>query len=211
MAKATAAPTEAPSNPSAAAPKRTPTANPSGMLCRVMASTRSVDRCQSVLGPSASSCRKLMCKCGVNLSKPKINSAPNPKPIEAGMTLANPSPPDISIAGESNDQKLAATITPPVNPNILSNHFRCMSLKNKTSDAPAAVMNQVKNVAKSAASSAPSSDINATSSFMILGFHYLGWSGWLPPTIDPLLPSRLGSEFLDRPSTPNFHQMEKNP
>jgi hypothetical protein len=41
-----------------------------------------------------------------------------------------------------------------------------MSLKNNTKEAPAAVINQVKNVAKRAASKAPRSDMNATISFM---------------------------------------------
>jgi hypothetical protein len=63
------------------------------------------------------------------------------------MALANPSPCDISIAGERRDQKLAAIITPPVKPNIPSRTFRLSSLKRKTSPAPAAVTSQVKVVA----------------------------------------------------------------
>ena len=58
---------------------------------------------------------------------------------------------DISIAGFNNDQKLAATITPPVKPNIASNTARCIVLKKKTNEAPIAVNNHVNVVANNAA------------------------------------------------------------
>jgi len=53
MASASAPVTVEPSRPAAAAPKATPTARPSGMLCKVIASTSSVVRRQLVWMPSA--------------------------------------------------------------------------------------------------------------------------------------------------------------
>jgi hypothetical protein len=47
----------------------------------------------------------------------------------------------------SSDQKLAATITPPVNPSIGSKTARLIDLKKKTSEAPRAVTSHVKVVA----------------------------------------------------------------
>ena len=81
------------------------------------------------------------------MSKAKIKSAPNKKPVAAGITLINPSPSDISIDGASKDQKLAATITPPVNPSIPSNRRLCIVLKKTTREAPAIVISQVNKVA----------------------------------------------------------------
>ena len=71
--------------------------------------------------------------------------------MAAGKTFAKPSPSDSSIEGARRDQKLAATITPPVNPSMPSNHFRCISLKKNTNEAPAAVKAQVNVVATKAA------------------------------------------------------------
>lgn len=68
-----------------------------------------------------------------------MKMAPKPNPTAAGNTFANPSPSDISIAGERSDQKLAATITPPVNPSIPSKNFLGIDLKKNTREAPAAV------------------------------------------------------------------------
>ena len=92
-----------------------------------------------------------MCRWGSNLSKPKIKIAPRAKPNAAGKTFTNPSPGLISIDGANKLQKLAATIIPPVNPSIPSNMPRCIDLIPNTIAAPAAVTNQVKVVAKSAA------------------------------------------------------------
>ena len=72
-------------------------------------------------------------------------------PIAAGKALVNPSPGLISMAGASSDQKLAAIITPPVNPSIPSRARRFKSFTTNTSDAPKAVTNQVKVVAIRAA------------------------------------------------------------
>ena len=54
MAKVTAPAIEASGIPAATPPNKTPTANPSGMLCSVMANTKSVVRCQGDLTPSVS-------------------------------------------------------------------------------------------------------------------------------------------------------------
>ena len=81
------------------------------------------------------------------MSSPKINSAPRPNPIADGITLTNPSPALISIAGDNKLQKLAATITPPVKPNIPSNVILLIDLKRNTEEAPSAVIPQVKRVA----------------------------------------------------------------
>ena len=88
-----------------------------------------------------------MCIWGKILSNPKMKKAPKPKPMAAGMTFTKPSPGDISIPGANRLQKLAATITPPVNPSIPSKNPRCMVLNKKTKEAPNAVINQVNNVA----------------------------------------------------------------
>ena len=156
-ASAIAPPMVAPSSPAAAPPNSTPTARPSGMLCSVMAMTSSVVRCQSVLGPSASFSSKLMWRWGVNLSNAKRKRAPMMKPIAAGITLAMPSPPAMSMAGINRPKQLAATITPPVNPSMPSSILRWSSLKKKTKEAPAAVISQVKIVAIRAASTGPES------------------------------------------------------
>ncbi|MGB8086233.1 MAG: hypothetical protein WCF07_08090, partial [Nitrososphaeraceae archaeon] len=52
-----------------------------------------------------------------------------------------------SIAGTSNDQKLAESITPAANPNIASNTFLLKFLIPNTNAAPSAVNDRVKNVA----------------------------------------------------------------
>jgi hypothetical protein len=54
------------------------------------------------------------------------------------------------MAGARRLQKLAATITPPVNPNVPSKKVLFIVLKKKTQDAPIAVKAQVNNVAKNA-------------------------------------------------------------
>jgi len=47
------------------------------------------------------------------------------------------------MAGDNNDQKLAAIITPPVNPNAASKNFLFEDLKKNTRAAPAAVKTHV--------------------------------------------------------------------
>ena len=77
------------------------------------------------------------------MSIPNKVKAPSPNPIAAGSTFINPSPSLFSIAGANKLQKLAATITPPVKPNIPSKTARFAFLKKKTSEAPKAVKPQV--------------------------------------------------------------------
>jgi len=52
------------------------------------------------------------------------------------------------MAGDSNDQKLAAIITPAAKPSIASRTFLSISLKKKTMAAPKAVRPHVKRVAR---------------------------------------------------------------
>src|SRR5688572_11807725 len=102
-----------------------------------------------------------------------MNMAPRKNPTAAGIQLI----PgyifsDISMAGFSNDQKLAATITPPVNPSIGSSTPRLSVLKKKTSDAPNAVTNQVKVVAIRAEYTGPISTKNFSND-SIIQFRFL--------------------------------------
>ena len=85
--------------------------------------------------------------CGRTLSIANINNAPSPKPRAAGITLIKPSPSLISIAGDNRLQKLAATITPPVNPSIPSRAILLIVLNKKTVEAPKAVIPHVNRVA----------------------------------------------------------------
>ena len=62
----------------------------------------------------------------------------------------NPSPSLISIPGANKLQKLAATITPPVNPSIPSSNALFIPLNKKTKEAPAAVRIQVNSEAYNA-------------------------------------------------------------
>jgi hypothetical protein len=80
-----------------------------------------------------------------------MKSDPAANPTAAGIQLhPGYSLSEISMEGASSDQKLAATITPPVNPSIGSRTERCMVRKKKTMEAPKAVTNQVKVVANTA-------------------------------------------------------------
>ena len=81
------------------------------------------------------------------MSSAKINNAPKPNPIAAGITLTKPSPALISIAGDNRLQKLAATITPPVKPSIPSSDILLIDLNKNAEDAPRAVTPHVKRVA----------------------------------------------------------------
>jgi hypothetical protein len=70
--------------------------------------------------------------------------------------------------GIRSDQKLAATITPPVKPNIPSRTPRCIVLKKKTNEAPAAVTSQVNVVAISAANTGSILLKNNSRSFILI-------------------------------------------
>ena len=71
--------------------------------------------------------------------------------MAAGITLTKPSPGLISMPGASKLQKLAATITPPVNPNIPSSNPLFIPLKKNTNAAPRAVKIHVNKEAYKAA------------------------------------------------------------
>jgi hypothetical protein len=74
------------------------------------------------------------------------------------------------MAGFSKDQKLAATITPPVKPSITSSTFRSIVLKKNTSDAPAAVTSHVNVVAAKADHTGPISLTMFSNPVMIFRF-----------------------------------------
>ena len=136
--------------PSPTAPKLTPTAKPSGILCNVMAETSSTLRRQLVWGPSASDIFIPGCRCGSALSSNLKNTPPARNPMTGGTHLGNAPPSERSIAGRRSDQKLAAIITPAANPSIESSSLRLTFFVPKTSAAPAAVIPHVNNVAMSA-------------------------------------------------------------
>ena len=69
------------------------------------------------------------------------------KPISAVSQGFIPREADISMEGESRDQKAAATITPPVNPSMASITFRLGCRMKKTTQAPREVSAQVNSVA----------------------------------------------------------------
>src|SRR5688572_10360647 len=120
------------------------------MLCNVIANTRRILRCQSVFIPSASSIGKPTCKCGNTLSTANKNKPPSKNPTAAGNHEGKELPFAISMDGASNDQKLAAIITPAAKPSIPSKNLRLTCLKKKTRLAPNAVTNHVKQVARNA-------------------------------------------------------------
>ena len=112
----------------AAAPKATPTAKPSGILCNVMEKTNRIVRFKWLGKPSVSWLGP-KCICGNVLSAAYKNSPPNPKPILTTSHGISPFSSARAIAGSSNDQKLAAIITPEANPNIVFRTFLLISLK----------------------------------------------------------------------------------
>ena len=92
----------------------TPTAIPSGMLCRVTANTIIVVRLSLLFGPS--DCSLPTCRWGIKWSRASKNSTPNQNPAKAGTNESAPIEADCSIAGISRLQTDAATITPAANP-----------------------------------------------------------------------------------------------
>ena len=96
-------------------PKTTPTAIPSGMLCRATASIIFIERGRRERGPSEP--LSSTCWWGMTVSSSKRKHTPAAKPASTGQVLPMPSP-TCSRAGCSSDQKLAATITPDAKPSI---------------------------------------------------------------------------------------------
>ena len=86
------------------------------------------------------------------LSDIQRKSAPQTKPRVGIIYTGRDEAAERSIAGCSRDQKLAAIITPAANPSIVFKTFRLTFLKKKTVEAPSAVTNHVKSVAKRAIS-----------------------------------------------------------
>ena len=120
MARAMAPPMDAEGRSAATAPKATPTAKPSGMLCRVMASTSRVLRCHEVLMPSLCDMAKPGWRWGRILSIRRIKTPPPMKPMAAVNQGMWPICSAISMPGASSDQKLAAIITPAAKPSRAS-------------------------------------------------------------------------------------------
>ena len=136
------APAKPISGAAVAAPKATPTASPSGILCRVMASTSSTlrDRCVGVPSSKPSS----GCRCGNRISRRRNTTAPPRKPRATGTKHHTPQPGRaISSAGSSSDQNEAASITPAATPSMISRVRRENSRGEKTAAAPKDVKPQV--------------------------------------------------------------------
>ena len=111
---ASAPPSETSAAPVSQPARTTPTAMPSGMLCRVTAITIMVLLGSELLGPSASSASR--CKWGIKWSRAKRKSVPPQNPSTAGRKARFPSSQDASMAGISKLQIEAATITPAAKP-----------------------------------------------------------------------------------------------
>ena len=85
-----------------------------------------------------------------------MKNAPRKKPIAGGKNegkVVNPNSCCFStaeMAGDNRDQKLAAIITPPVNPRAASRNFLLVDLKKNTNEAPIAVRIQVNKPAQKA-------------------------------------------------------------
>ncbi len=131
--------TVAPSMFKAAAPKATPIASPSGILCNVIARNNNVVFLSPVEGPSAVSSGADKCKCGVTKSSKRTKNPPARKPMAAGIQAIPPSCSVNSIAGASNDQNDAAIMTPAAKPSIMFMTRFSIVVKTKTSAAPSAV------------------------------------------------------------------------
>ena len=126
-----------PASPLMTPPRTTPTAMPSGMLCRATARIIFIERGRRECGPSGL-CSS-MCWWGMTVSSSSRKHMPTAKPASTGHVLPMPSP-ACSSAGCSNDQKLAATITPDAKPSIALFMLSLMPLRSmKTIAAPRAV------------------------------------------------------------------------
>jgi len=84
------------------------------------------------------------------LSKNKRKKLPATNPNAAGNHIGRDFPCDISMAGASREKKLAAIIIPAANPSMLSKSFLLGFLLKKTKEAPSAVTDHVKQVARRA-------------------------------------------------------------
>jgi hypothetical protein len=113
-------------------PKLTPTANPSGKLCMVIAKMNSHTPDKLEEGPSGP---KAGLKCGMNRSIKCRITAPKRSP-----TTAIHGPPN-SRDGINKLKDVAANITPAANPSITSNSLSEIRLVKRTGKVPAPVAN----------------------------------------------------------------------
>ena len=141
MARATAPLNPTPPCPLATA-KATPTAIPSGMLCKVTARTSRVVLLNEEESPSG--CFSPRCRCGISRSIKRRKTPPRIKPPAAGIQPICPLASASSIAGMRRDHTDAAIMTPAANPKKTLCIFSCMSFfKKKTVAAPRAVIKNV--------------------------------------------------------------------
>lgn len=96
------------------------------------------------------------------MSVSRMKMPPPMKPMVAVNQGVWSSCPAISIPGASNDQKLAAIITPAANPSMPSSSFGLISRCRNTTAAPTAVTPQVNRVAKKASKIGLNCSIDAT-------------------------------------------------
>lgn len=115
--------------------KITPTAMPSGMLCKVTAIDNIVLRCHCLLGESPSGVSAPMCKCGISVSSNNRNNIPATNPTAAGSHSLRPALTDISIDGKMSDHMLAATITPDAKPSSSFLTLAAISVRSKNTMA----------------------------------------------------------------------------
>src|SRR5690606_30321851 len=87
---------------------------------------------------------------GRKLSDSRRNAPPSRNPIAAGNQTGRPESSERSIAGNSNDQTLAAIITPAAKPSMMLRNVRETVLVKNTSDAPSDVTPQVNSPASNA-------------------------------------------------------------
>ncbi len=122
-------------------PMPTPTASPSGILCIVIARTRSHTALSLEDPPSMP---MIACMWGISRSINEIVIAPSTTPSSAGSI------PPSSIAGRSRLVKLAAIITPDANPSPRSETLLNDVFKNSIGRAPTKFIADVKSPASAA-------------------------------------------------------------
>lgn len=133
--------------PSPSAPKATPTANPSGMLCNVIANTSNKLRRNEDVPPSLRLSSRPTCRCGSILCNMYKVKPPARNPRLEWSQAGLPAFVNRSMEGRSRDQKLAAIIIPEAKPSIPLKIGLGTVRKKNTKEAPNAVQNQVNPVA----------------------------------------------------------------
>ena len=127
-----------PEFPASSPANTTPTAIPSGILCKVTARQSIVVSLSFTCKPSGFS--EFMCKWGIIISNRNRKAIPKPTPITAGRNASRPKSAEDSMEGIISDQTLAATMTPLANPrrSFCSFSFICCPIK-KTQAEPKTV------------------------------------------------------------------------